>query len=374
MGMSMKIYIYNLHNMCENNTLFLSRAWRYFQLNGHTVTDSWKQADWVFIGGCAVTDLMRRRCEQAVLNFLSRLKEARFVVFGCLAAFPEGFQGLAGRDADRLHLILYHESRDLDELMGARIPFHKVGANQLKGHVPYQPRIGPNDFYVQIAQGCINDCSYCNIKKAKGRVRSRPEEAIAAEVQHLYRSGIQTVTLLSDDCGSYGLDRGSDLPQLIARLSQEGSDLRCKLYTVFPALFLKYAGRLEPFFARRRIPYVCLPAQSGSARILALMNRRYDPAELAGAVDRIRALDPQVFVYSHFIFNFPTETWDEFEQSIAFSRYFDHCVFIGYGENRSTRAAAIVPKCDNDALQAKTRRLEELVGRGELAAFVVSSP
>lgn len=370
----MRIRIYNLHNMCENNTLFLSRAWQYFQLNGHTVTDEWKDVDLVFVGGCVVTDLMRSRCEQAILKSMQQLREARFIIFGCLAAFPEGLQSTLGRDVDRLHIIPYRASHELDELIQARIPFEMVNINQLKGHVPYQPRIGPKDFYVLIAQGCSNDCSYCNIKKAKGNIRSRAEEEIEDEVRNLYGLGVRTVTLLADDCGSYGLDRDSALPKLIGRLIRVAPDLRFKLYTVFPFLFLQYAGELEPFFAQRRIPYVCLPVQSAAPRILELMNRRYDPDHLAETIARLRTLDPGVFIYSHFIFNFPTETWEEFEQSIAFARHFDHCVFIGYGENNSTRAAAIVPKCGNRALQAKERRLVELVERRELAAFVVSSP
>jgi tRNA A37 methylthiotransferase MiaB len=234
--------------------------------------------------------------------------------------------------------------------------------------------MGPNDFYVLIAQGCVNNCSYCNIKKAKGKVVSRPEEAIEGEVRGLYDRGIRTVTLLADDCGSYGLDRGSNLPKLMTQLSRVAPDLQYKLYTVFPPLFLQYARQLEPFFAQRRMPYVCLPVQSGTPRVLDLMNRHYDPDQLAGVIARLRSLDPEVFVYSHFIFNFPTETWEEFEQSIAFARNFDHCVFIGYGENSSTRAAALVPKCSDQELEDKARRLEELVKRGELAAFVVSCP
>jgi len=67
----MRISIYNLHNMCENNTLFLSRAWRYFLLNGHTVTDARNEADLAFIGGCAVTDLMRSRCEETILKSMA---------------------------------------------------------------------------------------------------------------------------------------------------------------------------------------------------------------------------------------------------------------------------------------------------------------
>jgi len=370
----MRVAIDNLHNMCENNTLFLSRARRYFLLNGHTVLDGRDEVDLVFIGGCAVTDMMRGRCAGTVLKSMQRLRQARFVVFGCLAAFPEVLESAAGRDADRLHLIPYQDSRKLDELIGAQVPFETVSVNRLQGHVPYQPRIGPDDSYVLIAQGCVNACSYCNIKKVKGKVVSRPEENIEGEVRGLYGLGIRTMTLLADDCGSYGLDLGSDLPQLLTRLNRVAPDLRYRLYTVFPSLFLQYAAQLEPFFAQRRVPYLCLPAQSANRRVLGLMNRRYDPDHLARAVGRLRVLDPEVLIYSHFIFNFPTETWDEFEQSVAFARHFDHSVFIGYGENSGTKAASIFPKCDDESLQAKVQRLGELVRQGELAAFVVPCP
>jgi len=368
----MKARIVNLHNLCENNTFFLSRARRYLELNGHTVEEGTGEADLVLVGGCAVTDGMRGRCERAVLTSMPQLPHARFVVLGCLAAFPQGLKAALGpAEKERLHIVRYQESHRLDELVRARVPYESVSVSRLVGHVPYQPCMGPEDAYVLIAQGCVNDCSYCNIKKVKGAVASRPEEMIEGEVGDLYASGIRTVTLLADDCGSYGLDRSSDLPSLLSRLSRLGPDLRFKLYTVFPALFLRFAGPLERFFAEGRVPYLCLPVQSAAPRVLGLMNRGYDPAGLAAAVDRIRALDPNVFVYSHFIFNFPTETWEEFEESVSFARRFDHSVFIGYGENSGTRAAGLFPKCDEQALQAKTLRLKDLIGRGDLAAFVV---
>ena len=370
----MRIGICNLHNMCENNTLFLTRARQYFRVNGHNVSDTTEEAELVFVGGCAVTDQMRSRCEETVLRSIQERRDAHFVVFGCLAAFPDGFLKAAGRDAHRLHLIPYHASRELDELIHARVPFHSVSVTHLHGHVPYQPTMGPDDSYVLIGQGCVNNCSYCNIKKVKGHVRSRSQEEIESDVRNLYGAGVRTITLLADDCGSYGLDFGSNLPNLLEQLSGIAPDLHYKLYTVFPSLFLQYFEQLDRFFSQRRVPYVCLPAQSAAPRVLNLMNRNYDPDRLAEAIDQLRSLDPDVFVYSHFIFNFPSETWEEFEHSIAFARHFDSCVFIGYGENRSTPAAALVPKCGDGTLQAKTRRLNELAENGELAAFVVPRP
>ena len=369
----MRIAIFNLHRLCEHNTLFLSRAERYFVLNGHQVSDGAQdpgQPDMVLVGGCAVTDAMRGRCEGAVSSITQRWPGARIVVFGCLAAFPEGMPA-TGASRAPIALIPFKASRRLDALIGAECPFETVRINRLAGHVPYQPCMGPDDCYVLIAQGCVNDCSYCNIKKAKGAVISRPVGDIEDEVGRLYRQGIRTVTLLADDCGSFGLDLQADLPLLLDRLCRAAPAMCFKIYTMFPALFLRQLPSLEPFFAQGRIAYLCLPVQSASPRVLDLMNRRYDPGRLAQAIRRLRALDPHVFVYTHFIYNFPTESWADFERSIAFASCFDHCVFIGYGENRGTRAASIFPKCDERTLQDKTRHLEDLVQNGRLAAFVV---
>lgn len=365
----MNVRIVNLHKGCENNALFLSRAARYFQLNDHRVGGD--EADLVLMGACVVTDGMRRRCETAIAEEVRRHPRARFIVFGCLAAFPDDLREAAGADAGRISFISYRESRALDALIGARIPFDAVHVSQLADHRPYQPRIGPADTYLLIAQGCVNDCSYCSIKLAKGNVRSRPPEEIEAEARLVYGRGFRTVTLLADDCGSYGLERGDDLPELVRRICGVAPDLRIKLYTVFPALFLRFADRLAPFFASGRIPYICLPVQSASPRVLALMNRPYDPGRLRDAVTRLRMLAPGIFVYSHFIFAFPTETWEEFEESVAFARRFDQSLFIGYGGNRATRAAELEPSFSEEDRRAKAEHLERLVAEGRLKSFVM---
>ncbi len=366
----MNVRIVNLHPGCENNALFLSRARRYFEWNGHRVGGD-GEADLVFVGACVVTDRMRQRCEEAIAVAMNRHARARFIVFGCLAAFPDDLQAALGGEAVRVRFIPYQASTELDAFIGARVPFEAVHVSCLDGHRPYQPRMGPDDRYLLIAQGCVNDCSYCSIRLAKGRVRSRPAEEIEAEARELYGQGVRTVTLLADDCGSYGLDRDDDLPGLLGRICEIAPDLRIKLYTVFPALFLNYADRLEPYFAAGRIPYVCLPAQSASPRILDLMNRRYDPGRLAETVLRLRSLDPGVFVYSHFIFAFPTETWEELAESVSFAGRFDHSVFIGYGGNRATRAAALASRFDDADRQAKADYLGRLAAEGKLASFVV---
>jgi threonylcarbamoyladenosine tRNA methylthiotransferase CDKAL1 len=373
----MKVFIQNLHSMCENNTHFLSRAWRYVLLNGHTVVRRSNGADLVLVGGCAVTDTMRSRCEEIVLKSFAGNENATFVVFGCLAAFPDILATGSRAQAGRLVIIPYGESHILDDLIHARIPYERVTVNHLVGHVPYQECMGPADSYVHICQGCVNNCSYCTIKQVKGHVMSRPEDVIEAEVKALAQGGAKEVTLLGDDCGSYGLDDGiherDNLPELLQHLSRAAPEMKFKVYNIFPALFLRYAPQLEPLFHECRISYLCLPVQSGSARILDLMNRNYDLDRLAEAIERMRKADPGTFFFSHFIFNFPTETWDDFMTSVSFARHFDGNIFIGYGDNKSTLASHL-QKCAEGELKKKTRYLNEAVQKGQLKSFVVANP
>jgi ribosomal protein S12 methylthiotransferase len=370
----MKASIVNLHNMCENNTLQLTRLSRYLDLNGLQVVDISLGPDLILVGGCVVTDTMRQRCEQTVLGLLQQHQAAQVVIFGCQAAFDEGLASAAGDATRRLHFIPYRQSRLMDSLLRAELPFADVTANRLAGHFPYQPRMGAADNYVLISQGCSNQCSYCNIKKAKGGLVSRSPSDIEAEVTALAAEGVDTVTLLADDCGSYGHDLGSDLACLLDRLAAAAPSVRFKLFTVFPALFLDLYPRLAHLVADGRIPYVCVPVQSAVPRLLRLMNRDYAPDLLAETIAVMRQSNPHMFVYTHFIFDFPTETWDEFLRSVDYARHFDHAAFIGYGRNEGTVAAAIAGGDDRQMRDRKAGYLQESVDRRGLAAFIVPCP
>ncbi|RPJ80295.1 MAG: radical SAM protein, partial [Acidobacteria bacterium] len=227
----MNVRLVNLHPMCENNTHLLTRATRYFARNGHRLVPRGERADLIVVGGCVVTDGMRARCERRVLELLQAETKAPVIVLGCLGALPERLAS-----GERLQLLGCRDGARLDRLIGAHVPFGEVQAAHLERHLPYLPDLGANNAYVAIAEGCVNACSYCNIKRAKGHVVSRPPEAIEAEVAALRAQGLASVTLLADDCGSYGLDRGLDLAALLLRLAARVPGLNFKVYTVFPAL------------------------------------------------------------------------------------------------------------------------------------------
>jgi len=221
----------------------------------------------------------------------------------------------------------------------------------------YEPGqgLGYGDFFIMIAQGCSNRCSYCNIKRSKGEVRSETAETIFPQILNGLSMGVPEFALLADDCASYGYDLGIDLVQLIEQLFAAGPDFKLKLGYVFPQFLLEHFDGLMAVFRTGRIKYVNIPVQSGSQRILELMNRRYPIGVVMEAVGQLRDIAPQTTFCTHMMINFPTEDHDDFLMSLAVADGFDEVLFLHYSDNQDTAAAGIFPKVSGSEVR---RRLD----------------
>jgi tRNA A37 methylthiotransferase MiaB len=195
-----------------------------------------------------------------------------------------------------------------------------------------------------IAQGCSNRCSYCNIKRAKGEVKSEPVSGIVQKLGSGLLAGVRDFVLLADDCASYGDDLGTDLVELMEQLFAVEPGFGLKLGYLYPQfLLIKFAG-LKRIFETGRIRYVNIPMQSGSQRILELMNRPYDVPAVREALRHLRRAAPQTIFCTHIMINFPTESHSDFLESLALADDFDEVLFLNYSDNRDTPAAGLFPK------------------------------
>ena len=255
----------------------------------------------------------------------------------------------SGLARDGLICIGSMDLERLDAFFPARISIRQVTASRLPQAL-YEPTQGLyyDDYYVLIAQGCSNRCSYCNVNRSKGRVRSELPEQIEAEVAAGLARGARRFALLADDCGSYGHDLGSDLAELIERLFALGGHFSLKLGYLYPGFLLNRFDAMERLFATGRISFVNIPVQSGSQRLLDLMNRRYPIAAVLEMVRRLHEAAPSSRLCTHLLMNFPTETREEFLQTLAAAESFDEAVFLHYSDNERTGAADLVPKVPAD--------------------------
>src|SRR5688572_12846169 len=219
--------------------------------------------------------------------------------------------------------------------------------------------------YVRITRGCNKFCTYCVVPYTRGPEVHRPPQNIIDEVRKLADAGAKEVTLLGQTINHYAYDHGdgrtTSFAQLLYEIHESVSHLpRLRFVTSFPRDFTH-----EALMAMRDCERICrylhVPAQHGSDRILKLMNRGYTARSYVEFVDRARAMMPDVSIASDFIVGFPTETDDEFRQTVDLVRHcrFKNSFIFKYSPRPGT--TAIDRFADDVPEDVKRRRNNELL-------------
>ena len=334
------IFIINPSKRCEPSAFLFTKALNFFLVNGYRRVQDIDDCGTILLNTCCVTE-DKIAASKAGLDFArAHGKGKQIVLFGCLASLPH-----PGLERENLVCIGPKNLGDLDHHFPHHTSVHDIQINQLSPDL-YQPGqgLGYGDYFIMIAQGCSNRCSYCNIKRSKGEVRSEPAATILPQIRKGLSLGVQEFALVADDCASYGHDLGTDLAQLIEEMFAAAPGFRLKLGYVYPQFLLTHFHGLKALFATGRIRYVNIPVQSGSPRILQLMNRRYTIDGVMEAVRQLRDVAPGTTFCTHILINFPTESQDDFFLSLAAADAFDEVLFLQYSDNSGTAAASIFPK------------------------------
>jgi len=338
------VFILNPSKRCQINAHLFTRLVKFFLVNGYRVADTISACDIVLVNSCCVNPQKLEDALAAVEQAKAHGAGKQIVLFGCLPRLP-------GSRLDRAGLICIGSTEldRLDSIFPSRISIRHISASRLPQSLftPSQG-LGYDDYYVLIAQGCSNRCSYCNINRSKGRVRSEPPEKIEAEIAAGLARGARQFALLADDCGSYGHDLSTDLARLMERLFALGDDFSLKLGYLYPGFLVNHFDALERLFATGRISFANIPVQSGSQRVLDLMNRRYPIGTVLETVRRLREVARSSRLCTHLLMNFPTETREEFLQTLAAAEQFREALFLHFSDNEGTAAASLVPKVPAD--------------------------
>ena len=231
----------------------------------------------------------------------------------------------------------------------------------------------PFQAWVQIMSGCSNFCSYCIVPRVRGPERSREPETIFAEVRGLVADGVREVTLLGQNVNSYGLDlrraAAPDFPALLRALDGVPGLSRVRFMTSHPKDLSDELVR-----AVAELPSVCehvhLPAQSGSDRVLAAMNRGYTAAQYLERVAALRAAVPDVSVTTDLIAGFPGETDEELARTLELVRTaeFDAAFTFVFSPRRGTAAADLPGQVAEPLRRERVQRLIALTQEYALAS------
>lgn len=192
-----------------------------------------------------------------------------------------------------------------------------------------------NDFdkiwFVSISNWCSLSCSYCNIKKIKWNTLSSPLEQILGEISKKIEKWELHIYLLSDDCGSYGIDIWTDFADLLDRIFALNDNVKVYITNIYPLFFLKFYDRIKKYIFSDRIGSIVLPLQHTSERILSLMNRKYRIDKIIELLVEIKN-SSNTQLLNHIIFDYHDETLEEFVDTLRLLPLYDKSIYIKYSD------------------------------------------
>ena len=354
---------------CQMNVADSEVVAAIMKMADYEVCNDISDADAVFLNTCSVRD----NAEQKIINRLEALhagskgKRPIIGVLGCMAerakeelienhhanlvAGPDAYLSLpqliaeaeAGHNAINVELSLDETYRDI---------------------VPERLCTGSIGGFVSITRGCNNFCHYCIVPYTRGRERSRDPESILREVADLKEKGFHEVTLLGQNVNSYRFV-GSDgkeilFPDLLRMVAQSQREMRVRFTTSHPKDMSNETLRVIA-----EEPNIChaihLPFQSGSNKILKLMNRKYTREWYLERVAAIRQIIPDCAITTDVFVGYHDETEEDFQDTLSLMQEvgFDSAFMFKYSERPGTYASKHLP--DNVAEEVKLRRLSELI-------------
>ena len=362
---------------CQMNVADSEVVASVMQMAGYESTDSLNEADAVFLNTCSVRDNAEQKIYHR-LEALAALRRKRPLIIGVLGCMAERAQQdlldnhhadlVAGPDA-------YLSLPDLiaQAEMGLKAMNIELSTTETyKDVVPQRIGLGHKiGGFVSIMRGCNNFCHYCIVPYTRGRERSRDVESILREVRDLRDKGYKEVTLLGQNVNSYHLENLGELgelgklgslgfPSLLRRVAEEVPEMRVRFTTSHPKDMSD-----ETLQVIAEVPNVCkhihLPVQSGSDRILKLMNRKYTREWYMDRVNAIRRIIPDCGLSTDIFVGYHSETEEDHQLSLSLMREvgYDSAFMFKYSERPGTYASKHLP--DDVPEEEKIRRLNELI-------------
>ena len=357
---------------CQMNVADSEVVASVMQMAGYGTTDNLDSADAIFINTCSVRDNAEQRifARLNTLNALRRKRDRRLIIgiIGCMAermkdelinnhgvdlvAGPDSYLELpsliataeAGEKAINVQLSTTETYRDI-------IPT-RISGSRTSG-------------FISIMRGCNNFCTYCIVPYTRGRERSREPQSILNELNDLQTKGFKEVTLLGQNVNSY-LYKGTrgqedvDFAGLLAMVAEAAPEMRVRFTTSNPEDLSD--AIIDTMASHANIcKHIHLPVQSGSNKVLKLMNRKYTREWYLDRINRIRTAMPDCGISTDMFTGFHDETEEDFEMTLSLMREvgFDSSFMFKYSERPGTFAAKRLP--DNVPEEVKIDRLNRMI-------------
>ena len=348
---------------CQMNVYDSERMAEAMAADGYVTTEVMAEADMILLNTCHI----REKASEKLYSDLGRLRPLK-------AAKPDLKIGVAGCVAQAEGAEILRRSPLVDLVVGPqsyhRLPeMAKATCKVVDTDFPIEDKFsalperkaarGPSAF-LTVQEGCDKFCAFCVVPYTRGAEVSRPAARVLTEARGLVERGVRDITLLGQNVNAYHGSEGG-LAGLIRQLAGIDGLLRIRYTTSHPGdmddALIAAHGEVE-----KLMPYLHLPVQSGSDRILKAMNRKHSAAQYLALVARVRAARPDILLSSDFIVGFPGETDQDFEDTLALIQAvgFGMAYSFKYSARPGTPAAEKVPVAAEIA-DARLQRLQALI-------------
>ena len=407
-----KSYFVYANAECFRRSIEASKLSRYFDENGLFPAASPNKADLIIIFTCggfrAAEDFSILTIEKSL-----KCKSAKVIVTGCLTKIDRDIL----RPYDNLLIVMPEDLGIIDSLIQAKVPYNEsvrkscivrnvhdhyrapfarikylmgnlnyTGLNSehlktlIEGfgrnlrHRSFDSIFAPKVYMLEISKGCLSECSYCAIKLAAEKFHSFPEDLIVKGLKEGLKGKYKNFNLVASDIGCYGVDINTNLPNLLIRLFSVEGDYKIILEDLNARWLVKYYSELLPVLRTnyRKISKVVFPIQSGSDRILKLMNRGYEIDEVKKCILDLNKRIPKIKLGTHIIVGFPGETDEDFQKSIELVRaiYFNYVSVFWYEERPGTKALHLPDKVEKETITKRARLLAKEANKTGAYAFL----
>ncbi len=387
---------------CERRSLDAKKISVYFKKNNYNIVNSPKIADYIIFFTCGFVNTTVDSCIKIIKKF--QKFKGELIIAGCLPdiadkKLKELFDGkiIPTKKMDIIDTFFEDNKIKFKDIEDENIVwqnFNNIGINEQPAKLiksilsnsriikktyiflrdntvekifirkfPFAFLYFPEERYfdsplmnqIFISRGCIHNCSYCAIRKAVGPLNSKPKKQCIKEFKQGLKEGYKNFFIQADDVGIYGVDIKISLPELLDEMTEIKSDYKIYLSNTHPYWLIKYADQLEKIFSKNKIKYILLSIQSANSRVLNLMRRNYKKEDLINVLTRFKKADPNLKIEIEAIAGFPSETDDEFKETLDFIKEsnIDSGMIFGFSPMNNTDATEM--KCQISQREIKKR-------------------
>jgi len=354
---------------CQMNVADSEVVASIMEMDGYAVTNQIEDADAIFVNTCSVRDNAEQKVLGRLQYFQSLKRKKKSLIIGVLGCMAERVREELINEHG-VDLVVGPDSyMDLPNLVGAVEHGEKAINVELSTQETYKDviplKVGGVHIsgFISIMRGCNNFCTYCIVPYTRGRERSRDVDSILNELRDMRDKGFREVTLLGQNVNSYSFQKEDEqitFPMLLEKVALEAPDMRIRFTTSHPKDMSD-----DTLKVMAKYPNLCkhihLPAQSGSSRILQVMNRKYTREWYLDRIASIRRILPDCAISTDLFSGFHSETQEEYEETLSLMREvgYDSAFMFKYSERPGTFAAKNLE--DNIPEDEKIRRLQGMI-------------